>query len=253
VKPETVGLIVAAFRADGVPCEIDWLYLELDDFKTRLAAPPASKTDPASPDWELRETTVLPDLVELRLHPPQPGNEFKDSYYVDATLLFGSAICDYDPEDGQATRAISIALRDARLAIGSESYRPLRGSMIGERVKSENFRRVAGGIEITGPAPAGTLDGNAIGDQHLCVIGATNAPGGSDNALFVVTVAAGRRSFVVAEVDASPDRDTGNDLTGNKDAILNVFIYRRCGKDESGRAVLAEATIKRRIDEDETL
>jgi hypothetical protein len=81
VKAKTVGLIVSAFRKDSIACEIDWLYLDFDDFVTRIAAAPSSQPDASvsSSDWELREDTVLADLVELRLHPPRSGNEVKDS------------------------------------------------------------------------------------------------------------------------------------------------------------------------------
>src|SRR5207249_2338863 len=104
----------------------------------------------------------------------------------------------YDPDDGEDPRSVSIALRDARLAIGSDGYRPLPGTMIGETGReSENFRRVAGGVDIIGPAPNGTLDGNPIGDQHLAVIAATNA----GDEPFAVSVAALRGSFVVGEID----------------------------------------------------
>jgi hypothetical protein len=161
-------------------------------------------------------------------------------------LLFGTAVCDYEPEDGQEPRSISIALRDAKLAVGSDSFRPLQGSMIGERLESKNFRRVAGGIEITGPAPSGTLDGDPIGDHHLAVLVATNA----DDGPFAVTVAAGRRSFVVADV--SEDR-TAEAPADNKTVILNQFIYRRCAKDDAGRAVLAEATMTRRAGSEDDL
>jgi hypothetical protein len=250
VRPETVGLICAVFTNDGVPCEVDWLHLDYKEFTDRLGAAGTltdKPTDDALGDWELRETTVLGDLVELRLHPPRAGNEVKDSYYVEATLLFGTAICEYDPEDGEEPRAISIALRNARLSVGSGSYRPLQGSMIGERIESDNFSRVAGGIEIIGPAPSGTLHGNPIGDHHLAVVAATNA----DDGPFAVTVAAHRRSFVVTDVDAASEECAGEAPADNKNVILNEFIYKRCRKDEAGRAVLAQATIKRRTENDE--
>jgi hypothetical protein len=196
--------------------------------------------DVRSSDWVLAETTVMPDLVELRLHSPHSGNEVQDSYYVKATLFFGTAICDYDPDDGQEPRTISIALRDARLAIGSESYRPLQGTMVGERLESNHFKRVAGGLHITGPAPCGTLDGNPIGDQHLAVMAGTN----TGEETFAVTVAANRRSFVVVDLQARSGDQTDGALLDNKNAILNVLIYKNLRKDESGRAVLASATMR---------
>jgi hypothetical protein len=242
VKAETVGLICAAFTSDGVACDVDWLYLDYDDFADRLGTARTQKSekfiDDGAHDWERRERAVLRDLVELRLHPPRAGNEVKDSYYVDATLLFGTAVCDYDPENGEEPRVVLIALRDARLAIGSDSYSPLQGSMIGERIESDNFRRVAGGIEITGPAT--TLKGDPIGDYHLAVIAATNA---SDEP-FKVTVAVHRRSFVVAEDPCAGL--TVNVPVDNKQIILNHFIYKHCSKDEAGRAIVAQATMKRR-------
>jgi len=194
IEPRTLGRLVAAFTNDGVCCEVDWLHLEFDDFAVCLAKANSSTPSPdgtlsadASPaGWRLAETTVLPGLVELRLHPPRPGNEVPNSVYVDATLLFGTAYPDYVPDDGQDPRQIAIALRQAWLQMGSDSYRPLKGSMIGERGNSEHIRRVAGYVEITGPAPNGTLDGNPIGNQHLAVIVGTNT---SDDS-FAVTVAA---------------------------------------------------------------
>ena len=90
---KTVGRLTGAFNADGAPCEIEWLFLDYDDFVARLAAAPeprpapseSAAADASTAQWELREATVLPDLVELRLHPPRPGNEFPDF-----------ALCRYD-------------------------------------------------------------------------------------------------------------------------------------------------------------
>jgi hypothetical protein len=246
VKAETIGRICAAFTRDSVVCAIEWFYLDYDDFADLVAAAPEARPALSGSDgpplppakWELREATVLPDLVELRLHQPRPGNEIPDSHYIDATLLFGTAFCDHDLEDGGELRTISIALTQARLAIGSDSHRPLPGSMLGEENGSENFRRVAGGIDIVGPAPEGTLDGDPIGGRSLATIAATHA----GNEPFAVTVAAPRRSFVVrdAEVPEAP--------VETKSVILNEFIYKLCRKDESGRAVLARATMKRRAE-----
>jgi hypothetical protein len=248
VKSETVGRLAAAFARDGVVCEIEWLYLDYDEFASRLAAAskarlaPSRSAYPVPPpgQWERREATVLPDLVELRLHPPRPGNEVPDSYYVDATLLFGTALCEHSPDDGGDPRTIAIALKEARLAVGSDGYRPLPGSMRGEQPGSENFRRVAGGIDIVGPAPAGTLDGDPIGSGPLAAIAATH----TGDEPFTVAVAALRRSFVVRDAE-KPEVPIDN-----KSVILNEFIYKKCRcKDESGRAVLARATMKRRAEE----
>ena len=111
--------------------------------------------------------------------------------------------------------------------------------MLGEETESENFRRVAGGIDIVGPAPNGTLEGDPIGGRPLATIAATHA----GDEPFAVTVAAPRRSFFVrdAEVPEAP--------ADNKSLILNEFIYKKCRKDESGRAVLATATMKRRAED----
>src|SRR5205085_8370857 len=143
-KPETVGLLVAVFRRDGVGCEIEWLYLDYDDFAARLTKGQQAKRSEPEPDWELSADTVLPDLVELRLHPPRPANEIKDSYYVDTTLLFGTAICDLEPKGTEEPRSVSIALRAARLTIGSDGYQPLPGTMLGELGReARNYARVA--------------------------------------------------------------------------------------------------------------
>ena len=151
------------------------------------------------------------------------------------TLLFGTALCEHDTQDGELC-TITIALTKARLAIGSDSYRPLPGSMLGEQAESENYRRVAGGIDIVGPAPDGTLDGDPIGGRPLATIAATHA----GDEPFAVKVSAPRRSFVVL------DAETAEPPSDNKSVILNEFIYKRCNKDEAGRAVLATATMKRR-------
>jgi hypothetical protein len=249
IEPKTVGRLVAVFADDGLRCEVDWLYLEFDDFAARLAranraapAPHASAIfDAPADDWEFTEATVLRGLVELRLHPPRPGNEVSGSLYVDATLLFGTACPDYMPDDGQDPRSIAIALRQARLAIGSESYRPLKGSMIGERGDCEHLRRVAGYLEITGPAPNGTLKGSPIGDQHLAVIAGTNAGDGA----FAVTVTANWGSFVVIDADTPPESGGSNTPSANKTAILNALIYENVRRDELGHPVLARATMQR--------
>ena len=195
IKPETLGRLVEAFAADGVCCEVAWLHLPFDDFADALtAANPATgrtprrtvASDAAAPGWRFTEDSMLPDLVELRLHPPRPGNELADSFYVDATLLFGTAEHDVPPEDGSDPRSVAIALRKALLAIGSSSYQPLKDSMLGERTSSDHYRRVAGGVEITGPAPEGTLEGDPIGGDHLAVIAGT----GTGDEPFSVSVAA---------------------------------------------------------------
>jgi hypothetical protein len=249
IELKTVGRLAAVFTHDGVRCEGDWLCLEFEDFAARLAqANPTSSAPRASvfscapaTDWKLSEATALPGLVELRLHAPRPGNEVPDSYYIDATLLFGTAFADYASDDRQNPRTIAIALRRALLAIGSDSYRPLKGSMIGERGDSEHLRRVAGGVEITGPVTDGTLDGNPIGDQHLAVIAGTNT--GDDP--FAVTLAANWGSFVVTDADVPLEQRGSNAPSGNKAAILNALIYKNVRKDELGRPVLAHATMQR--------
>jgi hypothetical protein len=226
--------LVDAFCKDRVHCEIDWFLLDKDAFARRVAA--GSAPDGGSADWERKEQNFLPSLVELRLYPPGPNGE------VNAKLLFGTAICDYEPDDGEWPRAIAIALRDARLTIGSANCGPVEGTMLGEREETrdgEHFTRVAGGVEITGPLDSDILNGNPIGNHYL---GLLEHPEKSREP-FVAAVAAHRRSFVVADAEAVPHATTPLD---NKDAILNVFIYRRCrNRDEENRAVLAQAEIRR--------
>lgn len=252
IQAGTLGRLVAIFAADGVCCELAWLYLDFADFAARLekanpvASGPRHPTAAEAPSavWERTEATALPGLVELRLHPPRPGNEVPDSFYVDTTLLFGTAYPDYDPEDGQDPRTIAIALRKAFLAIGSDSYSPLPDSMIGERTDSAHYRRVAGGVEVTGPAPDGTLNGSPIGDQYLAVIAGTNA----GDAPFAVTVAANWGAFVVTDADVPAEHDGSDAPSRNKSAILNALIYKHARKDELGRPLLARATLRRRPD-----
>jgi hypothetical protein len=248
LSSKTVGRLIRVFNEDGVPCEIEWLYLDYDEFAARLAAAPEAKPvsfrsiiqDAPPARWELREMPGPADLVELRLHPPRQGNEVPNSYYVDATLLFGTARRDYEPDDGSEPRTVAIALKEAQLAMGSEGWRQLRDSMIGERGNAaEHFRRVAGGADIIGPlSPACVLDGDPLDGSSLAVIVATN----ECDAAFEASVTALRGGFVVSEAGASG-------VSVNRTAILNEFIYKLCRKDEAGRAVLARATMTRRADD----
>jgi hypothetical protein len=239
ILPTTLDKLAAAFIRDGVRCEADWLYLDHGDFAARLAK--ANIADGPTEVWERTEATALPGLVELRMHPPRMSNELPESCYVDATLLFGIACADHFPEDGGEPRSVAIALRQAQLAIGSDSYSALKDTMLGERGdESPHYRRVAGGVEVTGPAPDGVLEGNPIGDEHLAVIASTNA---SDDP-FAVSVAANWGAFVITEATAPPGR---NALSGNRTAILNALIYARAVKDVNGRAVLARATMRRKL------
>jgi hypothetical protein len=98
---------------------------------------------------------------------------------------------------------------------------------------------VAGGVEVTGPARDGVLEGSPVGNEHLAVFAGTNA--GDDP--FAVSVAANWGAFVVTEVAAL----AGSKMrSGNRTAILNALIYARADKDLNGRAVLARATMRRR-------
>ncbi|HEY1935892.1 MAG TPA: hypothetical protein VGG99_28130 [Acetobacteraceae bacterium] len=113
--------------------------------------------------------------------------------------------------------------------------------MIGERTESEHYRRVAGGVEIIGPARDGTLEGNPIGDQHLAVIAGTQA----GDEPFAVTVVANWGSFVVSDAEAPAPHSGANRQSGNKAAILNALIYKHATKDTLGRPLLAHATMRR--------
>jgi hypothetical protein len=249
VRPGMLGRIAEAFVRDGVHCEVDWLHLHFDEFAARAAEANASarprqvsdRSDAPAGGWAFTEATALPGLVELRLHPPRPGNELPDSYYADATLLFGTAAHDYQPDDGEDPRTVAIALRRALLTIGSDGHRPLKGSMIGERTECEHYQRVAGGVEIVGPAPKGTLEGSPIDDQYLAVIAGT--PAGDEP--FAVTVAANWGSFVVSDAEAPTAPPGANRQSGNKAAILNALIYKHAAKDTLGRPLLAHATMRR--------
>lgn len=250
IQPDTLGGLVRVFAADGVRCEIVWLYQSFNGFAAEVAranpvtAGPDGRSVPnvQTGDWRLTQDTILPDLVELHLDPPSAANEPPDSHYVNGTLLFGTAVCDYAPDGDEDPRAVSIALTKARLSIGSDQYQPLRGTVIGERVTSEHFMRVAGGVEITGPTEGDVLKGNPIRDDHLAVIAGTNA---SDEP-FAVTVAANWGSFVVTDAGALAPRPGANAPQGNKAAILNALIYKHARKDELNRAILARATMRRR-------
>jgi hypothetical protein len=241
VEAKTVGAIVKAFRDDGVPCQVDWFYLEFEAFAAKVAVAQAEAAKPTEAVvWELREETVLTDLVELRIDPPTPDNEIPDAYRVNGTLLFGTARCEYEP-DGPNPRTVGIALRDARFAIAASGYQPLAGTMVGEREgtqDSPNYERAAGGIAITGPAVGGALNGRPLGDHHFATIAAANV----GDAVFRVSVMAEGRSFIVADPDAAAT-PAPND---NRAAILSFFIYSRCDRDEQQRAIVARATARRR-------
>jgi hypothetical protein len=253
---DQIANVARAFTADGITCDDHWFYLDYEEFAAHFADPPgasaARSTKRPAANWELREGTVLADLVELRLHPPRPANESADSYYVDATLLFGTARVDYEPEDAnEDIRTVAIALREARLAVGSDRYRPLHKTMLGEREgtrASPNYRHVAGGIDITGPAPNGTLEGDPIGDEHLAVIAGTNV---GDNE-FPISIAALNGSFIVATADARSNSGALEPASVNRNAILNAFIYSRtAARDDANRVVLARATMTLRPENDD--
>lgn len=228
--------LARVFSADGLALEPDWFYLEYDAFVARVAAVPVSSAMASSDDWNCDQTLRLQSLVELRLHPPGPTGE------VQTTLLFGTARCEYESDEGQERRAVAIGLRDARFAIDSGSYRLAPGTMLGEREETKdlkNFTRVAGGIEITGPIVDGVLKDDPFANHYLGVIERANAK----DEPFAVTVAAHRRSFVVTDADKELQSVP---LSENKDAILNTLVLRRCERDEENRAVLAHATLQHR-------
>src|SRR4051812_20295232 len=47
LNSKTVGRLVGAFRADGVVCEIEWLFLDYEEFAARLAAAPETRPEPS--------------------------------------------------------------------------------------------------------------------------------------------------------------------------------------------------------------
>jgi hypothetical protein len=96
---KTLGRLATNFTRDDVQRVVEWLCLKFDDFGPRLTranrAAPTPRASPASdaPDagWQSPEGTLLPGLVEPRLHSPRPANEAPDSFFVDATVLSGTA------------------------------------------------------------------------------------------------------------------------------------------------------------------
>jgi hypothetical protein len=123
VEAKTVGAIVKAFRDDGVPCQVDWFYLEFEAFAAKVAVAQAEAAKPTEAVvWELREETVLTDLVELRIDPPTPDNEIPDAYRVNGTLLFGTALrvrAGRSESTYGGDRIARCALRDRRVGLSA--------------------------------------------------------------------------------------------------------------------------------------
>lgn len=186
--------------------------------------------------WILLGSRGVLALMELRLHPPRLGNEL-DTFYLDATLLSGTA--EYDYED----RLIVLGVRSAVLVLDSASYQAAQGSMIGERPGPAYFKRLAGGVEITGPRDDnGRLSGDILQGEYIAVIESV----GNDEHPLTVSILAGRRSFSVAALGRKKGTVSDDETNVNKDAILNALIYKVQTIDSQGRIVLAEARITRR-------
>ncbi len=198
-------------------------------------APHVDKDTPISP-WTVSERIRAEGLAVLRLHPPRPGN-VPETYYVDMTLAFSTAECEYEG------RTVLIALRNAFLSINSSNYQPAFRSLVGERAEHPNFKPRAEGVEIIGPLDSdGSLTGNPLGEEYLAIIERTEGP----QKPVTVRLHASRRSFAVVElapVEATIDAKSNS---VNKDVILNQLIYEGRAKDGQGQVIIAEARMRRR-------
>ena len=234
--------ISAAFNARGVPVQLSWFAEPLETFEARLA-PAHHHTTPgnARADTDL----PLPDLVELRLHQPTAQNE-PNSYLVKATLLFGTAHIDIPPDaESPKPRTLALALREARLAIGApgDTWQPAQGNLLGERTESKNYRRVAGGVEITGETNQhGHLAGAPIGDEPFATIEPSDdtATPGADR--FTILVSAPLRSIDITDPDAP--LDTHRLDNANKEAVLDIILSKSRPRTESNHRILARATMR---------
>jgi hypothetical protein len=202
--------------------------------RSRGDQPPPNEPSGPLAEWTISQGRGTEGIVELRLHPPPPGN-VADTFYVDATLRLDTG--EYDCEE----RTVSIGLRDAFLSIVSPGYQTAKGSLIGERAEHEHFKPAPGGAKISGPVDGhGCLSGDPLGEEHLAII----EPAGEGEETVTVAVHAGRRSFVVSTADTQDERTGSNVAPANKDAVLNALIYKGREKDAQGRVILALARMQ---------
>lgn len=184
-----------------------------------------------SSSWIFPETEWTAGLAELRLHQPRTGNQL-GTFYVDATLRVDTGKYEL------ANQTIFIGLSDAFLAIETSGCQPARGTLIGERLTSENIRPKPRGVEFRARDGA-NLSGDLLGEEYIAVMEPTTQGKQS----VTVELRAGRRSFNV-----SLERDDGsivNAESAAKMSILNTLIFKMKEKDMQGRVVLAAAKMKR--------
>lgn len=228
---DTAGKLVNAFKSDGVPVELEWLYLEFDAFADRLAGKVGAR-GPAA--WEKREESIATELVEFRLHDPTETNR-EGGMNIPATLYFGSV--EFDEE------GFAIGVKEATITPLPGGFVAAEKSFIGERAPHDNFTRVAGGVRVTRPQNrGGALEGSPLGEEHLFAV--ERAPEGTEE--ITIEITAGRRSFVVTPLPDpnATQPDTSKTGAAEKDAVLNVFLKKALAPN-APRPVIARARLKR--------
>lgn len=221
------GRLVHAFNSDGVPLELGWLFLPLPTFKSRLAAPAASRPTRIEIPWRATESNPVPALVEFRLHEPTVSNR---ALALPATLLLGRV--EYEDE------GFALALRDAVATLDSPAYKPAPAE------PAPNLARIAGGTRIAGPRDGDALHGDPLGDSPLMHVEPhDDCPEAPDE--LTILIHAGRRGFIATALDPSP-ADTTDPET--KDALINLILERASPlgtTQDTARPILARATLRR--------
>lgn len=245
VTPETVGQAVRALREKLGDQFIETVYRRGYKFVGSIerltpdnepSALPGTRNghnrlDQATEDysasrWSLSDPIGTDGLAELRIHQPRPGNHV-GTFYVDATLRVD--VAEYEHED----RIVVIGLKNAFLSIEPVGCQPSKGTMLGERIACETIKTKPRGIEFT--AQTDQLSGDLLGEEYIAVMEST----AQDQQSVALELRAGRRSFNVAVKGA--DGCEIQNISTEKNSILEALIYKLRSKDGQGRVILANA------------
>jgi hypothetical protein len=183
-------------------------------------------------DWRVRRDGGVPGMVELRFHPPRPGNEpGVPTVYIYATLWIDVAEYEYE------SRSLIIGLKEAYLCIDSRSWPLRRGSWIGERCPLPGIEPKPSSVRLTPTQDRQLLTGAPLQDEYLGVL---ENVGDERNGPVTITLSAASRSFHIA--DAGAVKESGF-VSENKDAVLSALIRKGRKIDPQGRIILSESSL----------
>lgn len=218
-------------RAEAGCAEMEAAWARLPSSTTKVIPSSSIETREDRLAWRLDPPQcIMKNLVELRLHQPDPGN--RGSWYVKATLRIDSQVCcQLSP-----TEAVLISLREPTLTLEAPGFPIAENSRIGER---------PGGHPHFRPRPNGwhvlrTLDAkgevNLAKDEHLAVIGGD----GSGEGPVTVALIADGRSIRLTPADTEGEPLDAPVPTEEKEAIISLIFCKQPSEDTSGTVVIAQ-------------